>query len=393
MKLSKINRMYVLSFLFTLHISLSAYVNSTFLINFISEKYVGLLYTAGSLVTLIVLAKSAGILKNLGNRKLVIWLLIVNMISLVGLITSTNPYIIGPSFVGFITTNVLVFFCIDIFIEHFGDPKTIGKIRGLYLTITSIAWMISPLITGFLVTKGGYTLIYMVALLTTLLASFVLILSVKKFKDRTYIKTPFIQAYKYLKTNPHMLAVTLINFILQFFFAWMIVYTPIYLNKHIGFGWDQIGVIFTFMLAPFVILGLPVGLLIDKYHVKKRNLLFIGLLIMSLATYSITQTTTLDLKVWALILFFTRVGASIVETTSEIYFFTHVKEEEAYLLGIFRDMTPLAYVIAPILGSLVFTFLPFKSLFIILSILVLLGIYYVTKLKHSHGPTISNENK
>ena len=263
--------MYVLSFLFTLHISLSAYVNSTFLINFISEKYVGLLYTAGSLVTLIVLAKSAGILKNLGNRKLVIWLLIVNMISLVGLITSTNPYIIGPSFVGFITTNVLVFFCIDIFIEHFGDPKTIGKIRGLYLTITSIAWMISPLITGFLVTKGGYTLIYMVALLTTLLASFVLILSVKKFKDRTYIKTPFIQAYKYLKTNPHMLAVTLINFILQFFFAWMIVYTPIYLNKHIGFGWDQIGVIFTFMLAPFVILGLPVGLLIDKYHVKKRN--------------------------------------------------------------------------------------------------------------------------
>ena len=37
MNLSKINKMYVLSFLFTLHISLSAYVNSTFLTGIIKE--------------------------------------------------------------------------------------------------------------------------------------------------------------------------------------------------------------------------------------------------------------------------------------------------------------------------------------------------------------------
>lgn len=386
--------MYVLSFLFTLHISLSAYVNSTFLTKFISEKYVGLLYTIGSLITLILLAYSAGILKNLGNRKLVIWLLVINMLSLVGLITSTNSLVIGSSFVSFITTNVLVFFCIDIFIEHFGDPKTIGKTRGLYLTITSAAWMISPLITGLLVTKGGYVLIYIIALITTLLATLVLLFSVKKFKDRTYVKTPFMKAYAYLKTNPHMLAIVLINFILQFFFSWMVVYTPIYLNQHLGFNWDQIGIIFTFMLAPFVIFGLPVGILIDKYHIKKRNLLFIGLIIMAVSTFYITKISTLNIAVWALVLFLTRVGASIVETTSEIYFFTHVKEEEAYLLGIFRDMTPLSYVIAPLLGSLIFAFLPFKSLFLILSLFVLIGIYYVTKLKHSHGPTeIPNQNK
>ncbi len=394
MELTKINRMYVLSFLFTLHISLSAYINSTFLIKFINERYVGLLYTTGSIITLVLLARSAGILKNLGNRKLVLWLLGINMLALVGLITSINPYIIGISFISFITTNVLVFFCIDIFIEHFGDPKTIGKTRGLYLTITSIAWMISPLITGFLVTKSGYVLIYIIALITTLLATIVLLFSVKKFRDKTYIKTPFMKAYRYLKTNPHMLAIVLINFILQFFFSWMVVYTPIYLNQHIGFSWDQIGIMFTFMLAPFVIFSLPVGLLIDKYHVKKRTLISTGLIIIAISTFYITQITTLSITVWALVLFLTRVGASIVETTSEIYFFTHVKEEEAYLLGIFRDMTPLSYVIAPVLGSLVFAFLPVKSLFLILSIFVLSGLYYVTKLKHAHGPTeISNQNQ
>jgi MFS family permease len=293
------------------------------------------------------------------------------------------------------TTNVLIFFCIDIFIEHFGNPKTIGKTRGLYLTIVSIAWMISPIITGILITRsGGYVAIYMIALLTTMITTLGLALAVKKFKDKTYTKTPFLATYKYLKTNPHMLAITLINFILQFFFVWMVIYTPIYLHEHIGFNWDQIGVIFTVMLAPFVIFGLPVGILIDRYHVKKRVLLVIGFVIMSVSTLSIAYLTTKSIATWALVLFFTRVGASIVEATSEIYFFTHVREEDAYLLGVFRDMAPVSYLIAPLIGSLIFMFLPFQSLFIILSIFVLTGLYYITHLKHAHEPTlISNPNQ
>jgi MFS family permease len=386
--------MYIISFLFTLHISLSAYVNSTFLIKFISEKYVGLLYTAGSLITLILLAKSAGVLKRLGNRKLALWLLVVNMASLSGLIASVDPYVIALSFIGLTTTNVLMFFCIDIFIEHFGDPKTIGHTRGLYLTITSIAWMVSPLITALVLGgQDGYTAIYAIAFFVAVATTIGLLMSIKKFRDKSYTKTPFLQTYKYLKTNKHMLAITLINFILQFFFVWMVIYTPIYLHQHLGFSWDQLGVIFTIMLAPFVIFGLPIGILIDKYHVRKRALLAVGFIIMSASTLSIAYISTTSVALWALVLFMTRVGASIVEVTSEIYFFTHVREEDAYLLGVFRDMAPVAYMMAPLLGSLVFIFLPFKSLFIILAVFVLIGLYYVTHLKHNHEPTLPNTNK
>ena len=387
--------MYILSFLFTLHISLSAYVNSSFLVKFISEKYVGLLYTIASIVTLLLLAKSAGILKYIGNRKFVIWLLLINMLSLIGMIVSIDPYIIALSFIGFTTTNVLTFFCIDIFIEHFSNPATVGKTRGIYLTITSLAWMVSPLITGILITESGnYGAIYIIAFIATFITTLGLLLSVKKFKDKTYSKTPFIQTYRYLKTNPHMLAITLINFILQFFFVWMVIYTPIYLHEHIGFNWDQIGVIFTIMLAPFVIFGLPIGILIDKYHIKKRTLLYIGFIIMSISTLLVSRIGSMSIALWALILFMTRVGASIVEVTSEIYFFTHVREEDAYLLGVFRDMMPVAYIIAPLIGSLIFVFLPFKYLFVILAIFVLAGTYYVTYLKHSHGPTqVPNTNQ
>lgn len=316
------------------------------------------------------------------------------MFSLVGLITSKNPLVISTSFILFTTTNTLVYFCIDIFIEHFSNPETVGKTRGLYLTILNIAWMISPLISVFLINQeGGYKAIFILAFFMVSLMTIGLFFSVKTFKDKIYKKTPFLETFKYLKTNHHMLAIVIINFILQFFFAWMVVYTPIYLFNHLNFNWRQIGIIFTIMLSPFVILGLPIGVLIDKYHVSKRNLLYAGFIIMICSTFIISFITTKSVIIWAFILFITRVGASLIETTSETYFFTHIKEEDAYLLGIFRDMNPVAYIIAPLIATSIFIILPFKYLFIVLGLILIVGLYYIPKLKHNHGNILSNSHK
>lgn len=385
MRVTKIRRMYVLSFLFSLHIALSAYVNAIFLSSIIKEQYVGILYTISSLVTLLLLSKSSNILKYFGNKNLTLWLLLANMLSLVGMITSRNAYIVAVSFIVFVSTNTQIFYCIDIFIEHFSNKNTVGKNRGFYLMITSIAWMASPLIAAFLITKeGGYKTIYLLAFFATVIMSVGLLFSVKKFNDKTYKKTPFLQTYQYLKTNHHMLAITVINFILQFFYAWMVVYTPIYLYQYIGLGWNQIGIIFTIMLAPFVLFDLPIGILVDKYHVSKRTLLSIGFIVISVSTLLIASMNTQNVVYWGIILFMTRVGACIIETTSEIYFFSHVREEETYLLSVFRDMTPVAYIIAPIISTLIFMVLPFKSLFIILSVILLAGFYYIPKLKNNY---------
>lgn len=386
---TKIKRMYVLSFLFSLHIALSAYINSTFLMKIISEKYVGILFAIASFVTLLLLSKSSNILKHFGNRNFILWSLLVNMLSLVGMIISKNTYIIEASFIALTTTNTLVFLSIDIFIERYGNPETVGKTRGLYLTITNLAWMLTPLVTALLITKeGGYITIYILSLFSVIVMTIGLLFSVKNFEDSTYKKTPFWETYKFLKTNHHMAAIIIINFLLQFFYAWMVVYTPIYLFKHIGLNWEQIGVIFTIMLSPFVIFGLPVGILIDKYHIKKRTLLYIGFVITIISTFLISIITVPDIVIWSIILFLTRTGASIVETTSEIYVFTHIKEEDTYMLSIFRDMSPLSYIIAPVFATVVFLYLPFNYLFLVLSVILLAGLYYIPKLKHNNP----NEN-
>ncbi|MDQ5971783.1 MAG: hypothetical protein QG566_729 [Patescibacteria group bacterium] len=381
----KIYRVYILAFIFTLHIALSAYANSSFLALNVGESYVGTLYTIAAILNLLLLSNTSFILKYFGNRRLVLVFLMINMASLATLIVSSNPVYIALAFISFVVTNTLVLFCIDIFIEHFGTPKTVGRTRGFYLTVTNLAWIASPVLAGFLIThEGGYRAIYMVAFVMAILMSLGMFLFVKKFRDKTYVKTPFLKIYKFLKTNTHIRAITLINFILQFFFAIMVIYVPLYLNIHIGLSWQKLGIIFTMMLLPFVLLGIPLGKLIDKYHVRKRFLLTIGFLVMAISTMFISQMNTQSVLFWGILLFMTRVGAAIVETTSEIYFFTHVREEDAYLLSIFRDMHPVSYVIAPLLGSLFLLFFPFKFLFIALGIFTLVGLYYVTQLKHRH---------
>jgi MFS family permease len=394
MRENKIKRIYILSFIFALHIALSAYVNSSFLTGIMSEKFVGILYTISSLLTLFFLSKSVNILKDFGNRKLTLAFLSFNIISLVGLITSNNPYIIGASFIIFTSTNTLVLFCIDIFIEHFSNPKKTGKTRGLYLTIVNIAWMLSPLIAAFIITEvGGYRFIYIISFIMVSIMAIGLVFSVKTFKDKTYTKTPFLETFRYLKNNKHLLAITSINFLLHFFFAWMVVYTPIYLIEHLKFTWEQLGVIFTIMLIPFVILGYPIGILIDKYHLNKRKILYLAFTIIIISTISISFINSISLVVWSIILFATRVGASMIETTGEIYFFSHTNAEDAGMLSIYRDMLPIAYIVAPIVATVVFFIFPFKYLFIILSIIMCIGFYIIPKLKHNHANTIPNQNQ
>ncbi len=394
MKISRLNRMYILSFIFSLHIAISAYVNSTFLTKIISERYVGIIFALSSLITLVFLSQSVRILKHFGNRKAVIILLMVNALSLGIIMTSLNPVVIGLAFICFLTTNTLVFFCIDIFIEHFGDEKTIGKTRGLYLVIINLAYLVSPIITGWLITKdGGYKTIYVLAFMIVMLATIGLMSGVRSFHDSAYAKTPFLKTYKFLKTNRHIFAITVINFLLQFFYVWMTIYTPIYLVEHLGFNWSQIGIIFTIMLLPFVLLGYPMGLLIDKYHIHKRTLIAVGITILGVATLLIACISTTSITVWAIMLFVTRIGATMVETVCEVYFFTHVREKDAHLLSVFRDMVPVAYLIAPILGTVFLTFFPFKYLFIALGIICLSGLYYVPRLIHpSDKIHLSNQN-
>jgi MFS family permease len=160
----------------------------------------------------------------------------------------------------------------------------------------------------------------------------------------------------------------------------MVIYTPIYLNQTLGFTWDKIGLIFTIMLTPFVLLTYPLGELSDKIGEKK--MLLIGYVIASISTLSIPFIKSTDFWVWALVLFTTRVGAATIEIMTESYFFKRESEKDADAISFFRNTNPLSFVIGPLIALPIIYFLPsFSYLFYILGAILMGGILITIRLK------------
>ena len=134
------------------------------------------------------------------------------------------------------------------------------------------------------------------------------------------------------------------------------------------------------MLSPFVLLQLPLGILADKKWGEKE-MLIIGFVIMGLSTIIFGAYRGVSPIIFAILLFFTRVGASTIEVMCETYFFKQINDNEPEIISLFRTTTPIAFIIAPLIGSFLILKIPFYSIYGILGIGVLIGTFFILRLK------------
>lgn len=97
---------------------------------------------------------------------------------------------------------------------------------------------------------------------------------------------------------------------------------------------------------------------------------------MAVSTATMSFINGADLWIWALILFITRIGASMVEIMSETYFFKKVNSKNIDIIGFYRAARPIAYVVSPILASIYLKFFDVKYIFLLLGILMFFGLKY-----------------
>lgn len=371
---------YLAAFLFSIPIALTSYINSSFLENYISKNYIGIIYIIASMVTILWMARLPKILNKFGNRFVAMLFSVIIFASLSVMALGKGGLIIPIAFVLYFVSSNFIVASLDIFIEDFSKAGSIGRSRGFYLTIISSAWVIAQTISGSIINKSSFGGIYLLSALFIVLFYMVFIFLLKDFKDKHYIKTSTSKTMKFFLHNRNISKIYLINLILKIFFAWMIIYIPIYLHQYMGFAWDKIGIIFTIMLIPFVILEFPLGRLSDKIGEKK--MLIGGFIISGIATLSIPLIVEPKLWIWALVLFSTRVGAATIEVMSESYFFKSIKEENADAVSFFRNTGPLSFIIAPLLATITLFFVPsFEYLFFILGAVLLCGIFITLRIR------------
>ena len=370
-----LNTIFLSNIFIAFHYALIVYVNSTFLSNFFSETQVSSLYIIGSIVNTILLLLASRILEKLGIYRFAVSCIVIEFLAVLGLAVFDSTFFIGLFFLTHLVTISLLLFNMDMFIEDVSKDETLtGSIRGTYLTITNITIVIAPSLVALLLFKNVYALVYLAS------CSFLIPLYYF-FRRLRNVETPIVQHIKIRETlseyvrNKNLYNILISNFLLQLFYAYMIIYVPLYLEKYIGFSWSEIGIMFTIMLLPFVLFELPVGELADDKYGEKE-FLTVGFIIMGLATLFISFLTLKIFWMWATILFITRIGASFVEISSESYFFKQVNPEKSDVISFFRINRPISFIVAPLLATITLEFISFQYIFILVGTLMILGTKY-----------------
>jgi MFS family permease len=375
-----LNTLFLSNIFVSFHYALVIYLNSSFLSKYFTDTQISSLYIIGSILNVIILLNASKFLEKISNYTFSIYTLLLEFLAIACLAVTTSPFLVALSFITHLSAISTLLFNLDVFVESVSSNDALtGSIRGTYLTITNIMIVLAPLSLSFLVRDSDYSFVYF-------LSSFLMIplyLIVRKFKGANEAKMHHISIEKtlseYVKSSD-LYNVFISHTLLQLFYGFMVIYMPIYLEQYIGFNWSEIGIIFTIMLIPFVIFELPVGELADDKYGEKE-FLTIGFVIMGFFTLVMSFITVKSFWLWSTILFITRIGASLVEVSTESYFFKKVDKSRTDVISLFRVSRPLALVMAPVVATVALGFIPFQYIFIVIGSIMIVGTHYSLALK------------
>jgi len=373
---------YLIGFFFALQVAIPEYINSSFIGTHVGAQFVGIFYAIAALISIGLLVIAPRILNAVGNYRVLTSLAALQTVILFGL--AQNPAFPTATilFLMFYALSPIIFFSLDVVLEANSSDEKTGGLRGGYITILNLAWVISPFIVSLILTNGDYWKVYAVSAGIMALVTGLIAVHFRGFKDPEYTHTPFWEAFRKIRTQKELRDILSLNTILQFFYSWMVIYTPIYLHNTVGFEWSEIGIMFSIMLIPFVLFEFPAGRLADKRYGEK-GILSIGFTIMAISTIFLSFINGAEFVLWAAALFTTRVGAALVEVMNETYFFKHVDGKQTEVISFFRNTRPVAYLMSPLLGTAVLAFVPIKFIFVILGAVMCVGIYIALRMNNT----------
>ncbi len=371
---------YFLGFLWSLSFSLPIYVQSSFISSIVSLENVGLVIFISNLVSFLTLVGYSRLIRRFSNWYVAIVMVILNLIAVLFLVLSVGLWSIFFYTLVFVTMN-LFGVNLDVFLESISEDNITGRIRTNMLTVANVAMFLAPMLMGYIVGDNNYLRIYMIGGVIFFPVLFLLFYQKKLVVDQTeYNERSFKILQKVFKKNKNIPRVFAIQFALRFFFSAMVLYTPIYLHEYLGFGWTQIGPMFTIMLLPFLLLQIPAGRLADKI-LGEKEMTILGLVFMITFTTVIIFFNSELWLLWAFVLFLTRVGASLVEAMNESFFFKQVSSKDIDIINMYRDLQPIGWLSAAAVSFVLLHFFSILSIFVAIVFVLVLALWPAVRLQ------------
>ena len=373
---------FVASFFLSIHFGALLYVNSSLLGGFFEPSIVSLFFLLGAAGSVLIFLFAPKLIRRFGKRFLLLFSLILTTISTFSLALASSSSVIAVSFIIYASLLPMIYYCLDIFLEELTlDAKT-GEIRGIYLTILNLGIALGPFVLAFLSTMGKES--ESTYLAAGFLLVFLILFAFFSFKTESpeghklFYHSPRLPFGDWWR-NKDVRRITLARLALESFFAFMVIYVPIYLRLNFGFGWSELGVMFSIMLLPFVLFQWPMGELADRFYGEKE-ILTAGFIITALSLLIMPFLGKAFLA-WIIILFLSRVGASFIEIMTESYFFKQIGPADTGFISIFRLARPASIALGASIGALALNLFSFEKIFFVVVVVILFGLQQSLSLK------------
>jgi len=285
---------------------------------------------------------------------------------------------VGLVLIFIVATNV-IWVVLDILLEGFSKDRLSGRIRGLHLTIMNTGLLAAPFLSTLALERFHYEGIFFILVIGYIFVFLVALIGFRNDNAVVQEKMRLWQTLRKMMREKNLSRIYFISFAMEFFYAMMIVYMPLYLLS-IGFSWHDIGIIFTVMLIPFVILQYPLGILADR-RFGEKELLFGSISIVFVATSIIGFLDTGSLWIWGTVLFFTRIGIAGIEILRDSYFYKQIDGDGMDVIAFFRTTRPMANILGAILSALIFVIFPLKSVFFLVALILFASLFTAFRLE------------
>lgn len=374
----KLKLLSFISFLFGFAQALLMYVTSDYFSKALGSQNVSAFYFIAYVVALIGLLNMHKVVKFLG-KSTTFFLFFFTQICFLAFLIFVQPSLLGIILLMlYIVTNYFSWVILDIILEDYSEDKKSGRIRGLHLMILNAGILLGPLVSTNILSEVGFNGLFLATLILNAVMFIIGLIGLNGVNGKFHGNLTIRDIGMKVLTNKDVLNIYVISLALEAFYALMIVYMPLYLID-LGLSWQQIGIVFTIMLIPFVVLEYPIGFLADKKFGEKE-MLIVGLLIMGISSASIFLFHTKSMLLWALILLATRIGAATVEILRDSYFYKKIDGRDVDLISFFRTTRSVAYMIATGFSAMLLIIAPMKYIFLLIAAVVFIGLYPAIKL-------------
>jgi MFS family permease len=365
---SKIHLISLIAFLMGFGQSLIVYVLSSYFKTISGTENIGGFYIISYAIVLLVLLNWHKVIRRIGKARVFILAVLAKVAIVVALVFFPPSYPALAILMLYLICGALEWTSLDIILESYSKDNLSGRIRGIHLTIFNAGFIFGPFVSTRILDQYGFQGVFVGLLIMNaivLVFSLVGLSNINQGYKRD-LKIGEIIAKVWKRKN--ILRIFYISIVLEIFFALLVIYTPIYLLD-LGYSWDDIGIMFSMMLIPFVLLQIPIGFLADKKWGEKE-MIFVSLFVMALSTVWLFNSGKQTLLFWGGILLLTRVGAAALEILRDSYFYKRIDGYDVDMIDLYKATLPVGYIIANFLAFVALLIFPLKSVFLIVVVVV-----------------------